>query len=255
VDRRAATQADSDQDLAGKVSIVTGAAGTIGTAIADVFRERGATVVGVDVRGDDCLHADISTAEGNEHMIDWTLEQHGRLDVLVLNAGLQHISGIGTFPVERWDKIFDTVVRGPFLAMRHAWAELTSEPGRRIVVTASPSSVLGEPLKSAYCAAKHAVYGLVKVAAVEGGPLGLTVNAVGPGWVLSNGVQRQLPKLQEIHGLSRDEVMAKLVDRQPVKRFLDPREIAQATAFLASERASGVNGHLLEVDLGASIAW
>lgn len=243
------------RDLEGKVSIVTGAAGTIGTAICDVFREQGATVVGVDLAGEGCFHADIATAEGNRAMIDWTLEQHGRVDVLILNAGLQHIAGIGSFPVERWDRIFDTVVKGPFLAMQYAWSELTSEPGRRIVVTASPSSVLAEPLKVAYVAAKHAVYGLVKVAAVEGGPAGLTTNAVGPGWVFSNGVARQLPTLMKIHGLSREDMIAKLVDRHPVKRFLDAREIAHAAAFLASERASGVNGQLLEVDLGATIAW
>jgi 3-hydroxybutyrate dehydrogenase len=195
------------------------------------------------------LHLDIGTDAGNKAMVDAALEQHGRLDVLVLNAGAQHVAPIPDFPEREWDRLFDVMVKGPWLAMKHAWPQI-ARPGGRVVVTASGSSYIAEQYKSAYVAAKHAVLGLVRVAALEGGPLGMTANAVGPGWMRTPMVENQLAEQMRLHGRSREDVIESMVDRHPVKRFVEPVEVASTIAFLASDDASGINGSFIPVDLG-----
>ncbi len=235
--------------LEGKVACVTGAAGGLGVSIVEVFEREGASVVGVDVKGDDVLHLDIGTEAGNKAMVEAAIERHGRLDVLVLNAGAQYVAPIPEFPAEEWDRLFDVMVKGPWLAMKHAWPHI-ARPGGRVVVTASGSSFIAEQYKSAYVAAKHAVLGLVRVAALEGGPLGMTANAVGPGWMRTPMVEDQLAEQMRLHSRSRDEVIESMVERHPVKRFVEPEEVANTIAFLASDEASGINGSFVPVDLG-----
>jgi 3-hydroxybutyrate dehydrogenase len=240
--------------LSGKVAIVTGAAGGLGVVLCEVLSREGAEVVGVDVAGDGCLHLDVGTEAGNKAMIDEALSRHGRLDILALNAGVQHVAPIPEFPEAEWDRLFDVMVKGPFFAMKHAWHALTERPGGRIVVTASGSSFIAEAYKSAYVAAKHAVLGLVRVAALEGGPLGLTANAVAPGWMRTPMVENQLARQMELHGRSRDEVIASMVGRHPVKRFVEPEEVANTIAFLASDASSGINGACVPVDVGTLVS-
>ena len=244
-----------DVELDGRVALVTGAAGGIGRAVCEVLRARGATVAGVDLNADGCLRYDVGTEAGARAMIDATVADCGRLDILVLNAGVQHVSRIDSFPLPEWDRLMGVMLRGPFIAMQHAWPYLTARPGGRIVVTGSTSSVVAEPHKAAYVAAKHGVLGLVRVAALEGGPLGLTANAVGPGWVRSDIMERQIESLMRVNELSREQVLAQMVSRHPVKRFVETREVAESIAFLASPRASAINGHLLPVDFGTLASW
>jgi 3-hydroxybutyrate dehydrogenase len=234
--------------LKDKVAVVTGAAGGLGVSICEVFEREGARVVPVDVQGN-ALRLDVGSDEGNRAMVDEALARHGRLDALVLNAGAQHVAPIPEFPEHEWDRLFDVMVKGPWLAMRHAWPHL-ARPGGRVVVTASGSSYIAERYKSAYVAAKHAVLGLVRVAALEGGPLGMTANAVGPGWMRTPMVENQLAEQMRLHGRSREEVIESMVDRHPVKRFVEPEEVASTIAFLASDEASGINGSFVPVDLG-----
>lgn len=235
--------------LEGKVACVTGAAGGLGVSIVRVFEREGAIVVPIDIKGDGILHLDIGTEAGNKAMVGAALERHGRLDVLILNAGAQYVAPIPELPVEEWDRLFDVMVKGPWLAMKHAWPHI-ARPGGRVVVTASGSSFIAEQYKSAYVAAKHAVLGLVRVAALEGGPLGMTANAVGPGWMRTPMVEEQLAEQMRLHARSRDEVIESMVDRHPVKRFVEPEEVASTIAFLASDEASGINGSFVPVDLG-----
>lgn len=234
--------------LAGKVAVVTGAAGGLGVSICEVFEREGAIVVPVDLQGD-ALHLDVGSDEGNRAMVDEALARHGRLDALILNAGAQHVAAIPEFPESEWDRLFDVMVKGPWLAMKHAWPHV-ARPGGRIVVTASGSSFIAEQFKSAYVAAKHAALGLVRVAALEGGPLGMTANAVGPGWMRTPMVENQLADQMHLHGRTREEVIESMVDRHPVKRFVEPEEVANTIAFLASAEASGINGSFVPVDLG-----
>jgi len=236
------------------VAIVTGAGGGLGATISATLEEHGGQVLRVDLKGDDCFHADVGTDEGNRWMVAEALERHRRLDILVLNAGVQHMAPICEFPEAEWDRLMNVMVKGPFLAMKHAWPALTERPGGRIIATASVSSRLAEAYKSAYTAAKHAVIGLIKVAAVEGGDHGLTANAVEPGVMITPLVENQLRDHLRLRGLNRDEVISGFVSRQAIRRPVETREVANVVAFLASAESSGVTGASLPVDLGM-LAW
>ena len=236
--------------LTGRVAVLTGAAGGLGSTTVQALRRAGATVVPVDVHGDDCLIADVSTAEGNRAMVEAALERHGRLDIVVLNAGAQAMNPIASYPEADWDRLMNLMVKGPFLAMKFAWPHLTRQPGGRIIVTASTVSLAGAPYKAAYVAAKHAVLGLVKVAALEGAAAGLTANAVAPGWMGTSLADDQIPDHMRLRGMSRDEVIASMVAEQPAKRFVDTAEVAALITFLAGDGGSAINGACIPVDTG-----
>jgi 3-hydroxybutyrate dehydrogenase len=236
--------------LSGRVAIVTGAAGGLGSATVRALRQAGATVVPVDVHGDDCLIADVATAEGNRRMVDRALERHGRLDILVLNAGAQAMNPIASYAEADWDRLMNLMVKGPFLAMKFAWPQLTRQPGGRIIVTSSTAGLTGAPYKAAYVAAKHAVLGLVKVAALEGAGAGLTANAVAPGWMRTPLAENQIRDHMRLRGISRDEVIASMIAEQPARRFVEATEVAGLITFLAGAGGAAINGACIPVDLG-----
>jgi 3-hydroxybutyrate dehydrogenase len=236
--------------LGGRVAILTGAAGGLGRATAAALRQAGATVLPVDTRGDDGLIADVATAEGNRAMIDLAIERHGRLDILILNAGAQAMHPIADYPEADWDRLMDLMVKGPFLAMKFAWPHLIRQPGGRIIVTSSTAGLVGAPYKAAYVAAKHAVLGLVKVAAIEGAAAGLTANAVAPGWMHTPLADNQIRDHMRLRGMSRDEVIASMVAEQPAGRFVDTSEVAQLITFLAGDGGSAINGACIPIDTG-----
>ena len=236
--------------LAGRVAIVTGAAGGLGTATVRALRHAGATVVPVDVHGDDCLIADVATAEGNRRMVDLALDRHGGLDILILNAGAQAMNPIASYAEADWDRLMNLMVKGPFLAMKYAWPQLTRQPGGRVIVTSSTAGLVGAPYKAAYVAAKHAVLGLVKVAALEGAAAGLTANAVAPGWMHTPLADNQVRDHMRLRGLGRDDVIAGMVAEQPAQRFVDTAEVAALITFLSGEGGSAINGACIPVDTG-----
>jgi 3-hydroxybutyrate dehydrogenase len=232
--------------MAGKVAIVTGASGNLGGAICDAFVRSGAIVVGVDINGGDPgFQFDLSTATGNQAMIDAVVERHGRLDILVLNAARQHVATLADCTDEGWDSVLDIGLRGPFQAMRAAWPHLLKQTGSRIVATASTSSFVAAPEMGPYIAAKHGLMGLVRTAALEGAPHGLTVNAVAPGWMES-----------PISGAGRvdnEHAYQLMLEDSPARRYVAYQEVAEAIRFLASDGASGISGTCLPVDLGALV--
>jgi 3-hydroxybutyrate dehydrogenase len=236
--------------LSGRVAIVTGAAGGLGIAIVRALRQAGAAVVSVDVRGEDCVIADVATAEGNRRMVDLAVQRHGRLDILVLNAGAQAMNPIAGYAEADWDRLMDVMVKGPFLAMKFAWAQLTRQPGGRIIVTSSTAGLVGAPYKAAYVAAKHAVLGLVKVAALEGAGAGLTANAVAPGWMRTPLADNQIRDHMRLRGISRDDVIASMIAEQPASRFVEVAEAAALITFLAGPGGSAINGTCIPVDTG-----
>jgi 3-hydroxybutyrate dehydrogenase len=240
--------------LQDRVAIVTGAAGGLGLSICDTLRREGAAVLGVDHQDGDHFRADVGTAEGNSAMVEETLRRYGRIDVLVLNAGTQFMSPIAEFPELEWERLMNVMVKGPFLAMKHAWPSLIERPGGRIIVTASVSSVVAEPYKAAYVAAKHGVVGLVKVAALEGAPYGLTANAVAPGGMLTPLIEGQLEDHVRLRGVTREEVIEGIVAQHAVKRMVETQEVAELIAFLAGNESSGITGTCIPVDLGL-LAW
>lgn len=240
-----------DENAAGRrVAIVTGAGGGLGAEICRVLKEADLAVLPVDIAGENVLAADVGTADGNRRMVEKALEQYGRLDVLVLNAAVQYVAPLPDFPVEEWDRLMDVVLKGPFLAMKYAWSALTAQPGGRIIVTASTSSFVAEPYKPAYISAKHGILGLVRAAAVEAGPHGLTVNAVAPGLMITGLIEGQLPNQMRVRGCSREEVIAAWTAAQAIKRPVEVREVANMIGFLASPASSGITGACIPVDLG-----
>jgi 3-hydroxybutyrate dehydrogenase len=240
-------------NLSGKVAIVTGAAGALGRSIVEALHDQGAKVVGVDIIGEG-LTFDVGTRAGCQAMIDKTVELHGTVDILVLNAGFQIVHPIAEFPEADWDRLLDIYLKGPFLAMKAAWPHLISKPGSRILVTASTSSFQAEPFKAPYIAARHGILGLIKVAALEGAPHGLTANCVAPAWMDTPAVAKQLSKQSELRGISEDEVLEGFLSRQPVKRFVKTEEVASVFAFLASPAAAAITGACVPVDLG-TLSW
>jgi 3-hydroxybutyrate dehydrogenase len=240
--------------LEGTVAIVTGADGGLGRVIRTTLEELGCSVVAVDLNGADSFNADVSTEDGNRAMVQHAMDTHGRLDILALNAGAQHMAPIAEFDLADFERLQRLMVTGPFLAMKHAWPHLVARQHGRIIVTASTSSLLAEAYKSAYTAAKHGVVGLVRVAALEGAPHGLTANAVAPAGMNTPLVERQMLDQQRLHNQSRQEVLERWVARHAVKRFVATDEVAALLAFLASPMSSGITGALLPVDLG-TLAW
>ena len=236
--------------LTGRVAVLTGAAGGLGSATVQALRRAGATVVPVDVHGDDCLIADVATAEGNRQMVDLVLERHDRLDILILNAGAQAMNPIAAYAEADWDRLMNVMVKGPFLAMKFAWPQLTRQPGGRVIVTSSTAGLVGAPYKAAYVAAKHAVLGLVKVAALEGAAAGLTANAVAPGWMHTPLADNQIRDHMRLRGIGHDDVIAGMVTEQPAQRFVDTAEVAALITFLAGDGGSAINGACIPVDTG-----
>jgi 3-hydroxybutyrate dehydrogenase len=236
--------------LNGRVAILTGAAGALGSAIWTSLRDAGASVMPVDLHGDGCLIADVGTADGNRRMVEAALELHGRLDILILNAGTQAMNPIARYAEEDWDRLMDLMVKGPFLAMKFAWPHLTRQRGGRIIVTSSTLGMEAAPYKAAYVAAKHAVIGLMKVAALEGATEGLTANAVAPGWMYTPIVENQIQKHMSLSGLTREQVIANMVAEHPGRRFVETTEVAGLITFLASDAASAISGTCIPVDTG-----
>lgn len=241
----------TDGSLAGRVAVVTGASGQVGQAVADEFTARGATVFGVDLHGEGCFHADLGTAAGNRDAIGAAIAEHGHLDILVLNAGIQHMAPLPEFPDAEWERLLSVMLTGPFQAIKHAWRSLTREPGGRILATASTSSFVAERYKAAYVTAKHGLLGLMKVAALEGAQHGLTANAVAPSWMRTPLLEDQLADRVRLLGLTEQEVLEKLVAEQAVQRFVEPAEVAAVLGFLAGSSASAITGVCIPVDLGA----
>jgi 3-hydroxybutyrate dehydrogenase len=229
-----------------RVALVTGAAGGIGAAIVSKLEADGWSVHGVDV--DD---ADLTTREGNRAVVDSALERFGTLDAVVANAGFQHVAPIAEFPEEKWDALVALLLTSPFLLAKYAWEALVASGDGRFCVIGSAHSLAASPFKAGYVSAKHGVLGLVKTLALEGAAVGITTSAVCPAYVRTPLVEAQIADQARAHGLPEERVLEDVIlAPQPVKRLLEPAEVADVVAFVLGPTGRSITGAPLVMDLG-----
>jgi 3-hydroxybutyrate dehydrogenase len=263
------TTAPADRPLAGKVSLVTGSTSGIGFGIARALAAAGSHVI-INGLGEaaevaavqrmitldhdvKALYspADMSDPAAIEKMIGLALDGFGRLDVLVNNAGIQHVAPIAEFPSEKWSRILAINLSSAFHTTRLALPAMRRNGWGRIINIASAHGLVASPFKAAYVATKHGVLGLTKVVALETAEEGITCNAICPGYVYTPLVEAQIDGQAQAHGIPRDQVIRDvLLAQQPNKRFATVEEIGALTVFLASEAAASITGTALPVDGG-----
>jgi 3-hydroxybutyrate dehydrogenase len=246
----------STDALAGKAALVTGAASGIGRAVAGRLLESGMEVLSVDLSPDTDgpgvpYQADLTSPESNERAVTAALDHFGRLDVLVANAGVQHVAPIEEFPLERWQTIVSLLLTSPFLLAKHAWPALRDSGAGRFVAIASVHGLVASPFKAAYVSAKHGVLGLVKTLALEGASEGITATAVCPGYVRTPLVEKQIADQARAHKLSEDDVLEQVIlAPHAVKELIEPAEVAEVVAFLASPAGRAFTGVPVTMDQG-----
>ena len=229
-----------------RVALVTGAAGGIGSAVVERLEADGWSVHGVDVED-----ADLTTRAGNRRVVAAALERFGRLDAVVANAGFQHVAPVEEFPEEQWDKLVALLLTSPFLLAKYAWPALREHGDGRFVAMASAHSLTASPFKAGYVAAKHGVLGLVRTLALEGATCGITATAVCPCYVRTPLVEAQVADQARVHGLPEERVLEDVIlERQAVKRLLEPGEVADVVAFLLGPSGRGFTGSPVVMDLG-----
>jgi 3-hydroxybutyrate dehydrogenase len=243
-------------DLTGRAALVTGAASGIGRAVAARLTRAGMEVLSVDLQPDpdgpgDPLQADLTTAEGNEDAVSAALERYGRIDVVVPNAGIQHVAPIEEFPLDRFDAILALLLRSPFLLARQSWPALRRAGDGRFIVIASAHALVASPYKAAYVAAKHGVLGLVKTLALEGATDGIAATAVCPGYVRTPLVERQIADQARAHDLPEERVLNEVIlEPHAVKELIEPQEVAEVVAFLAGPAGRSFTGVPVTMDRG-----
>jgi 3-hydroxybutyrate dehydrogenase len=244
--------------MTGKAALVTGAASGIGRAVAARLENEGFEVLAVDLHpdpeGPGVPHeADLTDADANSGAVDAAVDRFGRLDLIVANAGVQHVAPVAEFPIDRWQAMIALLLTSPFLLARRAWPALRQSGDGRFIAIASAHALVASPYKSAYVSAKHGVLGLVRTLALEGADVGITAIAICPGYVRTPLVEKQIADQARAHGLAEDEVLEQVIlAPQAVKRLIEPDEIADVVAFLAGPAGRAFTGAPVTLDHGWS---
>lgn len=251
--------------LRGKTALVTGSTSGIGLGMALAMARQGAQVIlngfgDVDgprqqvaaFGGRVGYHAaDMSKPAEIEAMFAYAQAEFGGVDVLINNAGIQHVADIDQFPVERWDAIIAINLSSAFHTMRLALPGMKARNWGRIINVASVHGLVASSAKSAYVAAKHGIVGLTKVGALETATTGVTVNAICPGWVLTPLVQKQVDARAERDGLSNEDAKrALLAEKEPSMQFTTPEQLAELAVFFSSPAADNIRGVAWAMDGG-----
>lgn len=245
--------------LTGKTALVTGSTSGIGLAIARALAAEGATLIlngfgdaaGIarlrDELGAGYSDADLTDPKAIERM----MAEAGALDILINNAGIQHVAPVDQFPPEKWDLIIALNLSAAFHTIRLALPAMKQKGWGRVINTASAHSLVASPNKSAYVAAKHGIAGLTKTVALEAATSGVTVNCISPGYVWTSLVENQIPDTMAARGLTREQVMNDvLLAAQPTKTFVTPEQVAALALFLCRDEAAAITGANLSMDGG-----
>jgi len=252
-----------------RTALVTGSTSGIGQTIADALARAGMNVVlngfgdaaaierqrasierehGVTARYEP---ADMAKPAEIEAMMRRALDAFGAIDVLVNNAGIQHVAAVDEFPVDRWDAIIAINLSSAFHTTRLALPGMKARGWGRIVNIGSIHATIASPFKSAYTAAKHGLAGLTKTVALEVAQHGITVNAICPGYVRTPLVDAQIPDQARTRGISEDAVIRDVIlANQPTRRFVGLDEVGALAAFLASDAARSITGATIAIDGG-----
>jgi 3-hydroxybutyrate dehydrogenase len=255
--------------LKGKTALVTGSTSGIGLAIARALAKDGANLM-INGFGDKVAiekeraglekdfgvkarysPADMSKPAEIAAMIAETEKEFGSLDVLVNNAGIQHVANIEDFPIDRWDAIIAINLSSSFHTIRAAMPGMKKRKWGRIINIASAHGLVASGQKVAYVAAKHGLVGLTKTVAIEAANDGVTCNAICPGWVLTPLVAKQIEARAQQSGQTFDEAKVALVsEKQPMHEFTSPENIGALAVFLASDAAASITGSSYSIDGG-----
>ncbi len=247
-------------DLTGRSALVTGAASGIGRACAERLARAGAAVTVLDLNGDaakavadeiggEAMQADLSHYEVLDSI-------NVEADVVVNNAGLQHVAAVEDFPPERFSMILRVMLEAPFRIVRSALPGMYEKGWGRVINISSVHGLRASPFKAGYISAKHGLEGLSKVVALEGGPHGVTSNTLCPAYVRTPLVEGQIADQARTRGIPENEVIEKVMLTGPaIKRLIEPEEVAEVAAFLCTLEASFINGASLTMDGGATATW
>ncbi len=255
--------------LHGKNAIVTGSTSGIGLGLAEAFARSGANVM-INGLGDakeievirarleqdhgvKVLYSPANMMNPNDivGMVETSCEVFGAVDVLVNNAGIQHVAPVETFPPEKWDAIIAINLSAAFHGIRAVIPGMKERRFGRIINIASAHALVASPFKSAYVAAKHGIAGLTKTVALEVAEHGITVNAIAPGYVLTPLVEAQIPDTAKSRDISEEEVKRDvLLAAQPTKQFVTVEQLGELAVFLCGDAASSITGTILPVDGG-----
>lgn len=255
--------------LHGRVAVVTGSTSGIGLGIAETLASQGADVmlngfgdaqqIESSIQSLSSQHgvrvhyhpADMTSPSEIEDLIRTTESTLGRCDVLVNNAGIQHVAPVESFPVDRWDAIIAINLSSAFHTIRCALPGMKARGFGRIINIASVHGLVGSVQKSAYVAAKHGILGLTKVVALETAQTPVTCNAICPGWVLTPLVQKQVDARAQAKSLTNDEAKRELLmEKQPSGEFVTPEQLGQLALFLCSPAATQIRGAAWNMDGG-----
>jgi 3-hydroxybutyrate dehydrogenase len=259
--------------LKGKTAIVTGSTSGIGLAIARALAGAGAAVMLngfgdadaierargelAEASGAGALYdpADMTDPAAIAAMVARCHAELGGPDIVVNNAGIQHVSPVADFPIEKWDAVIAINLTSAFHMMRAAVPLMRAGGWGRIISTASAHSLVASPNKSAYVAAKHGLAGLTKTVALETATDGITVNCISPGYVWTPLVESQIPDTMAARGMTREQVMNDvLLAAQPTKTFVTPEQVAAFALFLCRDEAAAITGANLSADGGWTAA-
>ncbi|WP_018962175.1 3-hydroxybutyrate dehydrogenase [Sporolactobacillus vineae] len=259
--------AEENRLVRGKTVVITGSARGIGFEIGKSFAQNGANVVLSDINALSlaeaertitalggtvtAVAADVTKEDQIQNLIDQAVKTYGGVDILINNAGLQHVAPIEDFPSEKFEQMIRIMLIAPFYAIKHVLPVMKSRKYGRIINIASINGLIGFANKAAYNSAKHGLIGLTKVAALESAAYGITVNALCPGYVDTALVRGQLKDVAATRNVPVEAVLEEVFyPLIPQKRLLDVREIADYALFLAGDKARGVTGQAVVLDGG-----
>lgn len=245
-----------------RVAIVTGGASGIGRAVAERLASDGCRVAVVDLNaaqastvadaiGGLAIQADLSQRADCRRAVDETIAHFGRVDILINNAGFQHIAPIADFPEDVWEKLLAVMLTAPFLLTKYVWPQMAERGWGRVVNISSIHGKVASPFKAGYISAKHGLIGLTRTAALEGGSVGITVNALCPAYARTPLVESQIADQARSRGISAEDVVSQvMLEPAAIKRLIEPDEIASLVAYLCSDAAGAVTGAAWDIDLG-----